>query len=90
MRQFGREQSASDEGAEASVLIPKRPRAYAWVVVWCFLPLRTAVEGLRSGLRIIHEDARIGGSPNETGQYKFALLASDNTQIILPVNCLLD
>src|SRR2546423_8960893 len=43
----------------------------------------TPVQGLPSGLRIIPEDARVWGAPNEAGQYKFALRASDGTQITL-------
>src|SRR6266404_2650236 len=43
----------------------------------------TAVEGLPSGLRIIREDARIWGAPNEAGHYRLPLRASDGTQITL-------
>ena len=52
----------------------------------------TAVEGLPSGLRIIPEDAQIWGAPNQAGQYKFALRASDGTQITLDlkVKCALE
>src|SRR5579864_5281833 len=101
MRQFGQQRAGEDRYRGIRV-IPKSPRAYAWVVV---LTLRaqteatlhqefsyqlpkpaltwTAVEGLPSGLRIIPEDARIWGAPNEAGLYRFALRASDNTQITL-------
>jgi hypothetical protein len=43
----------------------------------------TAVEGLPSGLIIIPEDARIWGAPNQAGEYKLPLKASDGTQITL-------
>src|SRR5260370_29136540 len=43
----------------------------------------TPVDGLPSGLRMIPEDARIWGAPNEAGQYKLPLRASDGTQITL-------
>src|SRR5258707_15642186 len=43
----------------------------------------TPIEGLPSGLRMIPEDARIWGAPNEAGEYKLPMRASDGTQITI-------